>query len=146
MSNRLWVFLALSLVVGFAPAPFPRSGRERPRNDLDRLQGTWEVIEARQSGSPLDVYVGGRVQVVGKRWSFFQKGEQVSHYSWDLDLNARATPAAMDFNGVDGSTSSRAIYRFDQDTLTLNYAPDGERPSRFARDRDFYLVLKRVDR
>lgn len=146
MRLRLLAIALLLVSLGFAPAPFPRSGRERPRSDLERLQGTWEVMEARYHGSEIPSYFGGRARIVGKRWSFYDRGEQTSHYHWDLELDQRATPSAMDFNSAEGSTPSRAIYRFDGDTLTLNYAMTGGRPGRFDRDKDFYLVLKRVGR
>jgi uncharacterized protein (TIGR03067 family) len=146
MRSRILLIAALVTSLGFAPAPFPRSGKGRTPSDLERLQGTWEVIEARFSGADIPSYVGARARVVGVRWSFFSRGEQTSHYHWDVEAFPRASPRAMNFNGVDGSTPSQAIYRFDGDTLTLNYAVQGERPTRFDRDRDFYLVLRRVGR
>ena len=145
---RLWLLVAVAVAVGFAPAPLPRASRAGPRTDLDRMQGLWEVVDSRMSGIELTPNKGARVQVRRDRWTFIDKRDGASRHHWDLRLNPSATPPQIDFKGVEGSGSSQGVYRLEGDTLTISYSYvlSGVRPTAIDRDRDGYVMVKRIGR
>ena len=149
MPRHRLLLLAVLVSFGFAPAPLPRVSRDGPRTDLDRMQGVWVVVDNRVSGIEMTPNKGATVQVRRNRWTFIDKHDSESRSHWDLQLNPSATPPQIDFEGVEGSTSSRGVYRLEGDTLTIsyNYVHDrGGRPTAIDRERNGYVVVKRIGR
>src|SRR5438552_2964275 len=118
MRPRLLLFFAV-LALGFAPAPFPRSSRsamEPP--DLERMQGTWVIVE-RRAGTRLLLNEKGEATLRGNRWNFIFGGEVRSQ--WDVKLDPTASPRALDYVSTGNSVTLLAIYRFEGDKLTVCY-------------------------
>ena len=148
MPHVRWPLFAVVVSLAFAPAPLPRVSRAGPRSDLERLQGTWEVVDSRMSGVEMTHNKGARVEVRRERWTFIDKTDSATRLHWDLRLNPSATPPEIDFEGLEGVASSRGIYRLEGDTLTISYGyvTGGGRPTAFDRDRNGYVVVRRIGR
>lgn len=146
MKARKLVLVLALLSAGFAPAPFPRAARPKKEGDLDRMQGTWAVVERRYAGSVLKVE-NAQVTLRGSRWHFIFNSEVRSR--WDVRLGPTATPRSLDYVSADGNPTSvlPAIYRLDGDTLTVCYTQGKDRPTDFDNQNGHWsMVLKRVAR
>jgi uncharacterized protein (TIGR03067 family) len=148
MRVRIVLFFPVVLLLGFAPAPFPRSDRDRsPRTDLSRMQGTWEVIERRHENQLLEDEQL-RVIIEGKRWSFRFRGRLGSR--WDIEVNPDTAPRSLNLYEVERRRYLlRGVYQFDGDTLTICHGSDGvaARPARFeGDDRNWLLIMRRARR
>jgi uncharacterized protein (TIGR03067 family) len=112
---------AALLLLGFAPAPFPRSNR--PTDDARVLEGTW----MRSDGS-------SRILI--------KRGQMIYHpgpgaFVYRLKLTPGKRPASYDLTGAAGGPTDGwaflGIYRLEGATLTLCYNPAGKgRPTAFA--------------
>jgi uncharacterized protein (TIGR03067 family) len=146
MRTRTTLLLLVVLAVGFAPAPFRRAARPKKEGDLDRMQGTWAVVERRYAGNVLKVE-NAQVTLRGSRWHFVFNGEVRSR--WDVRLDPTTAPRSLDYFSADGNPTSvlPAIYRLDGDTLTVCYTQGKDRPTGFDNQNGHWsMVLKRVTR
>jgi uncharacterized protein (TIGR03067 family) len=135
--------IAATLGLAFAPAPFPKSSRrDVPVDDLQRMQGRWDITEHRTGGRPQGE-AGFTLTVESGRWTFAIRGQERSR--WNITLTPTAMPREVDMKHAgDGGTLLKAIYRFDGDTLTVCYSLGGARPTRFEGDgSNWLMVLKR---
>jgi len=145
MSARLLFLGPAVLLLGFAPAPFPRTTRLDPTDHVRRLQGEWIVVEYRYGGEA----IGDRgpdptyLSVTKNRWTFSTRGQPRAQ--WDARLNATSSPRTLDLTRVGNSAAVRlAICHFEGEKLTVTYAYD-RRPTGFesAGARCWQIVLKR---
>jgi uncharacterized protein (TIGR03067 family) len=112
MKTRLLLALITLLVLtAFAPAPFPRSKRERETFDeinLKSFQGTWKVIsmEVIEQGNvpkriPWNIT---HVRVKGDHWSYLVNQAENSNYRMAIDGTRK--PASIDWY-TDGAQPNR---------------------------------------
>ena len=102
-------------------------------NDLERLQGTWNVASVVIDGQqmPLDAANGPRVIVKGNRFTSIGMGAQ---YEGTLEVDQKKTPKTFDLVFTAGhatGTRNRGIYKLDGETWTICLATRGKRPRTF---------------
>lgn len=137
------VFVSLVLV-GFAPAPLPRRERRDTdsRPDLQRLQGTWDVLE-RQRGGVRQPPEKAEVRVTGTRWTFAYASGAGS--TWEIHLDPTKTPRRITL-ALNHTHSLLGIYRLDGDTLIVCYCQPNDhtdRPRRFDEGGGCWLITLR---
>jgi uncharacterized protein (TIGR03067 family) len=116
-------------------------GADRPgsvvRDELARLQGTWQLVSAETEGRKTPEEQAGKVQVVisGKTHTV-RFGDQVIAHDVRLEIDPTASPKQTTdtiTEGPDRGKQIRGIYRLEGDTLTSCVAPAGkDRPTGFA--------------
>jgi uncharacterized protein (TIGR03067 family) len=129
--QALLIVAVVSLLVGFAPAPFPKTPRHEDRSDLDQLQGVWAQTGRMDGGTATSV---GKVWIVvtGNHMAYFNQGKVVSE--WTFTLDPRSSPKRIDAREI--GPPKRAfpgIYVLENSTLKMAYRggqPSG-RPSTF---------------
>jgi uncharacterized protein (TIGR03067 family) len=147
MSGRLLLLMAMALVVGFAPAPLPRTRRAEPvKDDLQKMQGLWEVVKYERAGSDLVPQINAKVcyRIEGKRMTSVVDGNDGPY--WNLELSPSSSPRALDKTlCLDSSFVTKAVYRFEgRDLVICQENGDGVRPTDFDSQQDRSLiVLKR---
>jgi uncharacterized protein (TIGR03067 family) len=111
--------------VGFAPAPLPRPDRGRgdpAEADLAAMQGTWRV-KNQSNGDNKTNASGWRVVVSGPRMRYVRPNGQVA-VEYDVVLNARAKPRAMDLFGGEPRAEKvlwRGTYAFRDKELLMSF-------------------------
>jgi uncharacterized protein (TIGR03067 family) len=146
--RRVLPLLAV-LLMGFAPAPFPKPGRDG-RDDLAAMRGEWEVVGESLSGSPLRPAAASYTAVYdGNRVDMLTNGVAIA--KWVVTLDPSKKPKRMDLKKADAPGQALlCIYKLDGDTLTFAYynrvnAP--ERPIDFNPNRLMVIeVYKRKKR
>ena len=99
--------LCLSLLAGCVTGPAAKPG----------LQGTWTVVAAEHEGKPMEVVLGGTLDVTGERFTIrTASGNQLRGM---LTVNTHSSPKEMDLVQENG-TRWLAIYDLT-DTLRINY-------------------------
>jgi uncharacterized protein (TIGR03067 family) len=104
---RRTLLLLVALLMGFAPAPFPRRPRadDGPR-DLQAMQGVWAERFADSAA----------VTIAGDRMEYHPD------HAWKLTLNARANPRRIEAAGVGPGVAGqvrRGIYRLEKGKLII---------------------------
>jgi uncharacterized protein (TIGR03067 family) len=136
---RLLLLTAVALTLALAPAPFPRAGRPvRRPTDLERLQGTWAVLECRDDGQPSDPS-DVRIVIEQGRWKYVFKGKVQTE--WEIKVDAAATPRGIDRKSVQDDRFLWGIYHLDGDRLLVASCRLGQRPERLASDDGVSLMV-----
>src|SRR5262249_39978751 len=116
--------------------PVPGKGGDKPKTDLERLQGTWEFVSLTVGGKKVWnndapakslTFTGDKMQFVGVNGD---GTEAVSHSRITLDESRK--PKTIDLAALDGDHKGQTTpgrYEIDGDTLRLCLpsSPDGER-------------------
>lgn len=102
-------------------------------NDLDRLQGAWNVTSLEMEGRPMPAPDGACVVIEGSRFESLGMG---SVYEGTVEINSRTKPKQFDViftAGPEQGNRSPGIYELDGDDWKLCLAVTGNtRPTRFA--------------
>jgi uncharacterized protein (TIGR03067 family) len=91
-------------------------------SDLDRMQGTWQVVSLVEEGKAVPAAEIDVLEVVidKNEYSMKEKGKIIARYS--LKLDPQKTPRTIDFTHVQGDRKGKtelAIYAFDKDLFKL---------------------------
>jgi uncharacterized protein (TIGR03067 family) len=106
--------------------------------ELDRLAGTWEVLELIDDGKAIPqaeirrtLIQDGRLQIKGNIISFIRPGRS-ERRELPFVVNASVSPRALDIAGAE-KTGSKGIYSLDGETLIICLAGEEKttRPSTF---------------
>lgn len=124
--RRVLPLLAV-LPLAFAPAPRPKPA---DHFELRRLQGEWVLIA--------EYHEGKQLAPRKMSWVFRGRGfdliDHEGNYRWDVTLDPRAKPKAMDqrsaHDGAGEVTVTKAVYQLEGGTLTTCYdmTTDADRP------------------
>lgn len=136
---RVQLLTAVAMTLALAPAPFPRAGKPvRQPTDLERLQGTWTVLEWRDGGQASDP-TDTRIVIEQARWKYVFKGKVWTE--WEMKLDAAATPRSLDRRCVQDDRFLWGIYHLDGDRLLVASCRLGQRPERLASDDGVSLMV-----
>jgi uncharacterized protein (TIGR03067 family) len=121
----------VTLSLAFAPAPFPRP--DSPKDDLKKMQGTWERV-ALTIGGAAHPEAPGQITIVitGTHLQFPSPQD-----AWTITLDAGKKPRHFDYRGAAPPVQKitfRGIYRLEGDTLTIccvESARGEDRPTKF---------------
>ena len=151
MNARLLLLGIVALPMGFSPAPFPRA-RLPAQTDLERMQGTWELVELWINGRVYDEFRGHAV-VSGRVWAMrlIDSGVPERPIEYRITLDTTATPRALDLRWPGKLPYwMKGIYRFpDSNTLVFCYRAgqgvDRVRPGAFMGEKKAdVMVFRRV--
>jgi uncharacterized protein (TIGR03067 family) len=123
---------ALTVLMAFAPAPFPRPGRDLTRIDLDRFQGTWKVADHHlwQAGTKQrSKWTVTHIRVAGHRWTLMNAGGEIVTYRIEIDPAKK--PALIDWRGERGEALWLGLIRRDGDKVEVIYYSATQRPANF---------------
>lgn len=144
MASRGFYSLAVFLVVVHA-----NLGQDA-KNDLDRLQGTWEVVEWIENGKPKADVIGKlKFVFLGDKLNVIHEGQPKN---FGVKLNEKTTPKSFDWTDLDGNLKGEVnpcIYRFDGGKLQIcaPHKTTTERPREFAAPKgsiNALVTLKRA--
>ena len=110
--------------------------------DKDALQGTWVVNSLEIAGKNIDKNKGRIYTFAGDRATTNIKGEEESATYRTHDSES---PKQIVISNERG-TIVRAIYKIENDTLTLCVGEGGRAPKTFESKHHFKMVLKRRKR
>ncbi len=125
----------------------------KAEKDLDKFQGTWEVVSAARGGDKAPAERLKRMQIVIKDKTMeIRMGDRVVETA-TIEIDSSKDPKTIDFQPKDREERkveqpSHGIYQFEGDTLKLCWRKrGGERPKEFATKADerglVLMVLKR---
>ncbi len=122
----------------------------KAEKDLDKFQGTWEVVSAARGGEKAPAERLKQMQIVIKDKTMEIRIEGRAVETATIEIDSSKDPKTIDFRPKDRAENeaSRGIYKFEKDTLKLCWRKrGGERPTEFATkagERGLVLmVLKR---
>lgn len=97
--------LALTVLTGFAPAPFPKKERHVQRDDLETMQGMWRMTSYDANGRPIGHSY--KVRIKGNNWTFISiNGAQESESAtYTYNLEYKVSPRAFEWTYGANSTS-----------------------------------------
>ena len=135
MKCKIMLVVVAGLLVAAGKPP-----KRGAKKDAARMEGTWEVVEAVQSGEPLKdkERADFRVRFKGTKMIITQKGKA---HEATFTLKPAKPYNQIDLVPQDGKFKGkkfRGIYQFDKaDKLNLFFADPGrERPSKIASTAD----------
>lgn len=123
--------LAVLLCVNVA---FPQA--DAARSDLERMQGTWQLVSARRDGRDLPPaeQKNTHITISGSKFTFPDESGIGTSQSGTIKLDPSHDPKWIDStsSGADGKVS-QGIYELTEDGYRVCFAPPGQpRPENFA--------------
>jgi uncharacterized protein (TIGR03067 family) len=133
---------ALALTAQGAPAPL-----KAVKPDLERMQGSWDVVSEQNGPSPSRPMPGWQIVVASKRLKFVHRGSVITE--WDCALDPSKKPKRLTLKGLGKSAGATmlGVYALKGDTFT--FCEDngrGRRPAGIAKVArgDVLYVLQRA--
>ena len=105
-------------------------------NDLDKMQGTWNLVSAMEDGKALseDQVKQTRIVVKGNTFRFPGLAEDATSRAGTFTLDATKNPKEMDSTS-DEKEISLGIYELESDSYKVCFAPAGKpRPANFGSE------------
>jgi uncharacterized protein (TIGR03067 family) len=147
---RLFIFLVVVAVLGFAPAPFPRKERAQ-RDDMAAMTGTWELTVWESNGNN-DVASTQRyvIEISDNKYIFVTTPVTAgsSRTNYELILHRNLVPRGFEWK-MGGRTSYIGSYKLEGELLTMIFksgANIGDRPIDFGGRHEFRFVHRRTKR
>jgi len=133
--------------LAFAPAPFPKAGRQRGGgHELERLQGDWSVLRTTIDGREFPPNEQ-MLTVRGRTLVYHASGRATTR--WEIEVDPAKEPKELDYRGRRGDVVL-LIYCLRGDELTICWRNDDNakgRPVDFrGGDGLGVYILKRTNR
>ena len=96
-------------------------------NDLDKMQGTWNLVSAMEDGKALpgDEVKRTTIVIKGNAFHFPGLAEDATSRAGTFTLDPSKNPKEMDTTSSEGQVSL-GIYELEPDTYRVCFAPAGE--------------------
>lgn len=130
MKARLLMIAALGLLLG---ACNRQATAKTPKTDLDRLQGTWNLVSAIQDGNalPEDKVKQTTIVFKGDTFRFPGSAEYATSRAGTIKLDETKTPKEMDAISTEKEVML-GIYALEENGYKVCFAPAGKpRPTEF---------------
>jgi len=130
MKARLLMIAALGLLLG---ACNRQATAKTPKTDLDRLQGTWNLVSAIQDGNalPEDKVKQTTIVFKGDTFRFPGSAEYATSKAGTIKLDETKTPKQMDAISTEKEVML-GIYALEENGYKVCFAPAGKpRPTEF---------------
>ena len=130
MKARLLMIAALGLLLG---ACNRQATAKTPKTDLDRLQGTWNLVSAIQDGNalPEDKVKQTTIVFKGDTFRFPDSAEYATSKAGTIKLDENKTPKEMDAISTEKEVML-GIYALEENGYKVCFAPAGKpRPTEF---------------
>ena len=132
--SRFRNFAGLVLAMAIGPLVSPAAPGQPSSTDLDKLQGAWSLVSARQAGKPLPPDQVKRTTIVfeGQHFLFPDSAEQATSKDGTITVDPAKKPKQMDATSSQGEVML-GIYELKGDDYKVCFAPAGKpRPAQFA--------------
>ena len=132
MKARLLMIAAVGLLIGACNRQQPAPAA--PKTDLDRFQGTWYLVSARQDGKSLPEDKVKQTTIVFKSDTFRFPGsaDYATSKEGTIKLDENKTPKEMDAISTEKEVML-GIYRVEENGYKVCFAPAGKpRPTEFS--------------
>ena len=124
------------------------------KRDLEKLQGTWEIVKVVNSGraAPAEEVKGGQVVFKGDEMTLKEGADDKNPWKFRVKLYPSQNPKALDATALNQEHKgpvSTAIYRLEGDTLTICSSNDpdkNERPKEFESKEGSKVILLTLKR
>jgi uncharacterized protein (TIGR03067 family) len=119
-----------------------------PKTDLDRLQGTWNLVSATEDGQPLPQDKVKQTTIVFKGDAFLFPGaaQDATSRAGTVKLDEAKTPKEMDTTSTNKEVML-GIYVLEKNGYKVCFAPVGKpRPTEFASTPGSGLILQSWER
>jgi uncharacterized protein (TIGR03067 family) len=139
MKGQLLIIAAVGLLLAADKPPEPAA-----QKDLERLQGTWNLVSAKKDGQPLAAEKVERTTIVfeGNTFRFPGLAEDVTSKEGTVRLDATKKPKRMDATSTDGEVML-GIYELEEDRYKVCFAPAGKpRPGAFTSQPGSGYILQ----
>ena len=130
MKIRLLIIPAVALLL----AACSRKAPQAPKTDLDRFQGTWQLVSAMKDGKPLpeDKVKQTTIMFKGNKFRFPGLADYATSQEGTIKLNESKTPNEMDATSTENEVML-GIYRLEESGYKVCFAPPGKpRPTEFS--------------
>lgn len=135
--KRRKVCVAYGVVILLCLSGLVRAAQDPIAEELQKLQGGWQVIAAEQRGKPFNAIRGGGLVIEGR--TFFLRTAAGNEFRGDIRIDPTTAPKHLDFVHAGSGAIWNAIYSVDDETFRLNYVEGGgkdPRPTLFATSSD----------
>jgi hypothetical protein len=137
LTRSLTALVVVSTLTAFAPAPFPKTRRDRGSEGITAqdLQGVWKAIgiEEKQTDGRMKKIPWGYTQIIirGDHWSFRSDGKE-GHALWMTLLDDARVDLRTSNRREDSVVGLAGILKRRGNTLLLLYTfPPAKRPTNF---------------
>jgi uncharacterized protein (TIGR03067 family) len=148
MPVRVLLLVVSVALLGFAPAPFPKTERLQ-RDDPTDVRGLWEFTECESGGSHYPSTITNfNGQITKDRFSFVGKNGGRNGSVYEMRLDPAASPPAFTW-GQNNQISYVGSYRLRKGELTLIFNGGSsvtQRPTDFNGKPEWRYVLRRIHR
>jgi uncharacterized protein (TIGR03067 family) len=144
MKTRLLMIAVLGLLL----AACNRQAQAPAKTDLDRLQGTWNLVMAMQDGKalPADKVKQTTIVFKGDTFRFPGSAEYATSKAGTIKLDESKTPKQMDAISTDKEVML-GIYRLEENGYKVCFAPAGKpRPTEFTSKPENGYILQSWER
>jgi uncharacterized protein (TIGR03067 family) len=147
MRLRVLLIVASVMLLGFAPAPFPK--RDRQREDPTDVNGTWEFVLWESSGTRQQSTEGMyHIEMKRDEYAFVGKNGG-GHTFYNMKLDPGASPSAFTWSR-NNNVMFVGSYRLHKDEMTMIFASGNDlarRPTDFTAKRvEYRFVMRRIRR
>jgi len=132
MKTQLLMIATLGLLLAACNRQEPAPAA--PKTDLDRFQGTWNLVSAAQDGKALDQDKVKQTTIVfkGDTFRFPGSAEYATSKEGTIKLDENKTPKEMDAISTEKETML-GIYALEENGYKVCFAPAGKpRPTEFS--------------